>query len=211
LPEGAPLDSKPVTDQLSNALASHQVMTFVFFDKLGTDPDRLLDRWASEHLFKLSEWWVFGGRVADYLVGTPECSRKTSQSVVFGDLIVLESASKAIIQVGSEPFICVRLVWRTKGAIDRSYKVAAHLINGAGEIIAQYDSVPASYLAPTTTWVPEQAVIDQFGIRLSDDLPMGRYEVDIIVYDEVTGKRLPLPSTVGDQGSFPIGEIFITD
>lgn len=209
LPDAVPLNSKLVTSQLSEASTNHQLMTFVFFNKVGTDPDRLLDQWATQHLFKLSEWWVFGGRVVDYLVGTQECFDAVPKTAIFGDLIILKSAGEAVVAAGGDRFACIHLVWQAKSSTDRSYKVAAHVVDKAGEVIAQYDSVPVGYLAPTNTWAPGQPIIDQFGIRLPDDIAAGRYEVRIIVYDEASGERLSLSKPGGTSDSFIIGEINI--
>lgn len=211
LPDTVQLDAERVTSQLSDVSTNYQLMTFVFFDEVGTDPQRLLDQWATRHLFKLSEWWVFGGRVVDYFVGTPECFNSTSKKTTFGDVVVLDSASEAIVEAGSDRFVCIRLLWQAKSQIDRSYKVAAHIINESGKVIAQYDSVPVSYLAPTNTWLPGQTIIDQFGIQLPDDISAGRYEVHVIVYDEASGERLSLSDPGDSQESFLIGEVSITD
>ncbi len=79
------------------------------------------------------------------------------------------------------------------------------------EVIAQYDSVSVGYLAPINTWVPGQPVIDQFGIRLPDNISAGRYEVRVIVYDEASGERLLLSEPSGDPEFFLVGEIIVVD
>jgi hypothetical protein len=59
-------------------------------------------------------------------------------------------------------------------------------------MVAQYDSVPKGFLAPTYTWKPGEAVTDRFAIRLPPGTPAGTYSVVIALYNENGFARLPV-------------------
>lgn len=166
-------------------------------------------QWFAQSLFRISGWWIFDRQVTDYLVGDPDCFSVSPQTAEFGNRILLKSAGKALVEAGAERYICVRLEWQSSGQIERSYKIAAHVVNDTGQVIAQYDGVPAGYLAPTNTWTPGQLVIDHFAIRLPANTVDGQYEVRIIVYDEASGERLSLSGPNNGSDSFTIGGIEI--
>jgi hypothetical protein len=73
--------------------------------------------------------------------------------------------------------------------MDTSYVVAVHVVNAAGEIVAQHDSIPGGGLYPTTVWEVNAPVHDRFVITLPGDLARDRYTLRLIVYDPATGVR----------------------
>ena len=101
--------------------------------------------------------------------------------------------------------LMLTLYWRALGQIDRSYTVFVHILNADGQIVAQGDAAPAQGLTPTQTWVQNEIVADPHPIDLPADLPSGRYQVAIGMYDPATGARLP----VIDADGQPQGDAMI--
>ena len=58
-------------------------------------------------------------------------------------------------------------------------------------MVAQRDSPPRGGLAPTTLWLPGDAILDDYAIDLPASLPAGDYRVEVGLYDPATGERLP--------------------
>jgi uncharacterized membrane protein len=96
--------------------------------------------------------------------------------------------------------LAVWLSWSTLGqALDRDYTVFVHLLDEAGDRVAQGDGVPG-YLGalPTTLWQPGVSVLDRHVVSLPADLAAGQYSLRIGWYDLQSGERLLLSS--GDDG-----------
>ncbi|MFQ6015934.1 MAG: glycosyltransferase family 39 protein [Anaerolineae bacterium] len=83
------------------------------------------------------------------------------------------------------------LYWQAKGEMDRSYTVFTHLIDEAGHIWAQKDSLPVGGQRPTTGWVPGEFIADKYRLVLEADTPPGQYVIEVGLYDAATGQRLP--------------------
>lgn len=72
------------------------------------------------------------------------------------------------------------------------YAIFAHLLNDAGEKVAQLDWQPHDDWGPRpmTTWIEAASIVDRQRITLPSDLPAGNYHLVIGVYNWQTGERL---------------------
>ena len=86
----------------------------------------------------------------------------------------------------------VRLYWRGEDKASVSYTVFVHLIDGENRIWGQVDSVPVQGQYPTTGWLPEEIVADDYALAVAADAPAGAYRLEIGMYDAASGVRLPL-------------------
>ena len=93
----------------------------------------------------------------------------------------------------------IYLYWQSQGNISASYKVSVQVLNSAGQLVAQDDSIPAQWTSPTTTWQPEETLVDLHAIQLGPDLPPGDHTVLAVLYSEADGKRLALVNDSGHQ------------
>ena len=97
----------------------------------------------------------------------------------------------------------LRLVWQALAEMDRSYAISVQLLDRAGRLVAQHDSMPALGAAQTAGWLPGQVVEDEHPLRLPEQLAPERYTVLVLAYDPATGQRLP---TAGGD-SVVLGEL----
>jgi hypothetical protein len=81
------------------------------------------------------------------------------------------------------------LYWESVTAVSDSYKVFIHVMDAAGNIVAQMDRPPVNGLAPTHRWQPGDLIRDPYQIPLPD-LPPGEYQVRVGLYTDANG-RLP--------------------
>ncbi len=84
----------------------------------------------------------------------------------------------------------VPLVWRAETPIPTSYHAFVHLVDEAGNILAQSDGVPAGWTRPTTGWLPGEYIVDVHTLTLPAELPPGQLTFRVGLYDPVTGSRL---------------------
>ncbi|MDQ4077136.1 MAG: DUF2723 domain-containing protein [Chloroflexota bacterium] len=105
----------------------------------------------------------------------------------FGEEIILVDATwpEEAPQPGETLDFLLR--WTALDAPLRPYTLFVHLVNEAGEIVAQADAPPDP---PTDTWVRGDTWSDVRVLPLPDSLPSGRYTLRIGLYD-ATG-RLPV-------------------
>jgi len=88
-----------------------------------------------------------------------------------------------------------RLWWRTEVPPPQDYSIGLHLLNAAGELVAQSDGVIQHYATTqvnTSAMQPGQIYIDHRSLTLPPALPSGDYQLVLVVYDWQTGERLLL-------------------
>jgi hypothetical protein len=80
------------------------------------------------------------------------------------------------------------LVWHASTVVDVDYTVFIHVLDAAGNIVAQGDVMPVGNGFPTSLWAADEYIVDSDYI-FSDLLP-GSYDVRVGLYDQATGTRL---------------------
>ncbi len=75
------------------------------------------------------------------------------------------------------------------------YTVSVQLIDETQRKAAQHDSPPLGSTAPTTTWQPNQNVVDAIPLTVYPDAAAGAYSVQIALYRHAEGAIVHLPVT----------------
>lgn len=83
----------------------------------------------------------------------------------------------------------ITLVWQAQGETAVSYRVFVHLVDAAGQIVAQSDGEPANWARPTSGWAPGEYVTDAHTLTLPAD-PPANLTLRVGLYDPATGARL---------------------
>jgi hypothetical protein len=94
------------------------------------------------------------------------------------------------------------LYWQldTTAPLPLDYTVFLHLTDSQGLLLREpADSPPLEGDWPTSAWLPGHQVADARLIALPPELPAGRYNLRVGLYDPVTGVRLPAFRTDGSQ------------
>lgn len=104
--------------------------------------------------------------------------------------------SRSVVAAGDD--LRLTLFWQTLMHTGRDYTVFVHLtsVEDASRIWAQIDQQPAGGHRPTSTWRPAETVADEYVLKLPVDLPRGRYQLTIGMYDLDTMQRLPVHSSL---------------
>jgi hypothetical protein len=91
------------------------------------------------------------------------------------------------------------LYWQALEPMDIPYTVFTHLLDEANQVRGQMDSQPQGGARPTTGWVPQEYLRDEYQLILAADAPPGDYVVEVGMYDASTPefRRLPLVDSAG--------------
>ncbi len=124
---------------------------------------------------------------------TPRAQNATQFS--FGkqiDLIGYDLNSAKAAQ--PSPGLDLTLYWKRAAPIDSDYTVFVHVLDSTGKVVDQKDIQPAQGDNPTSLWDDGEIVPDEYKFSL----PSGAYRVEIGLYREQTGERLPVTDAKGN-------------
>jgi len=99
--------------------------------------------------------------------------------------------------------VSLKLYWKVTGTANTRYTVFVHVLDPGGRLIAAFDGEPAGGKLPTTTWLPGEYIEDAHDFRL----PPGAKKIAIGLYDQATGRRLPVVASgkvTGDKVIIPL-------
>jgi hypothetical protein len=99
---------------------------------------------------------------------------------------------------GSGQQLGVYLYWQADQLLSQRYKVFVHVINAQGKLVAQHDGEPQVGADPTDEWKPGQVVCDFHMVSLDHPSSPGLYSIRVGLYDEDSGKRLPVLNAGGN-------------
>ena len=119
------------------------------------------------------------GTLEDWYDQHPEAS--------FGEIITLEGYTLAPAGDG----LAVTLFWRAVDSPQVDYTTFVHVVDAAGEIVAQADAQPRQGRYPTSIWSPGELVVDELAVGA---IPPGEYQVYVGWYRWDTLERLPVTS-----------------
>ena len=86
----------------------------------------------------------------------------------------------------------VTLTWRPAAPLPASYTLFAHLLDAAGNLVAQQDQPPLQGFYPSDRWLPDAAFQDTVTLTLPTGAPPGDFRLRVGWYDPASGQRLPL-------------------
>lgn len=75
------------------------------------------------------------------------------------------------------------LVWQARANMEKPYTVFVHLLDGTGKVVAQKDAQPGSGARPTTGWVENEYIADNYELALPPNIAPGKYQIEIGWYD----------------------------
>jgi hypothetical protein len=97
--------------------------------------------------------------------------------------------SPAVARPGE--MLAVKLYWQSDGQVTADRHVFVHLINEAGELVAQSDGAPVRGERPTWSWLEDEIVEDTYALEIPPALEPGLYTVSAGMYDYESQVRLP--------------------
>jgi len=188
-------------------VAGRQRAWLVLFGAPATyDPDHRAEAWLAAHGYKAYYASYPGSYVTLYVLGASEPPLQPANiEFTNGPRLTGYAYSPQVARPGDTLF--VTLQWQAVAPMAVDYTVFTHVSNTDGVPVAQLDSQPASGTRPTTTWTPNETILDRRAVILPTDLPAGQYTIEIGLYDLNTGQRLLL-TTGSDQVN--LGSVQVT-
>jgi hypothetical protein len=184
LPRGRP-DPAIVEPELASIAANHDRLYALFWGAEQRDPEGVIERWLDNHAFKATEEWVGDVRFVVYAIAP--AGEATPSGATFtgldGETITLHEYAVGPTAARPGDAIAVRLAWSADATPGRAYKVFLHLLDGAGNVVAQRDGEPGGAPRPTTSWTAGEQVTGNHGLLLPPDLPPGEYALRLGLYD----------------------------
>ncbi len=195
-----PARYEEVAARLEAITARHPRLFALFYAEREADPDGWQEQWLNANTHKVHEQWVGNIRLAVFAAPRGDLAAACCADARFGDHIRLVEA-RSQLQARTGDMLAVLLRWSGDAQIERRYKVFLHIGAADRPPLAQFDSEPAQGARPTFTWQVGEVIHDRRGVWLRD-VPPGRHDVFIGLYDAESGARLPITldgAPIGDR------------
>ncbi|MDE0464002.1 MAG: hypothetical protein OXH93_16410 [Caldilineaceae bacterium] len=105
--------------------------------------------------------------------------------------------------------LTLRLFWETGDGVSNDWITFIHMLDGHGDLVAQFDGPPLGGLLPTSQWHGDALYIDRREITLPGGLAQGDYHLRVGLYDFATGERLPLRPRDAEDNQFEDGQLLV--
>ncbi|MBI1876941.1 MAG: hypothetical protein HYR94_01670, partial [Chloroflexi bacterium] len=137
-------------------------------------------------------------------VTVPEAQPQNPLNISFGDQITLLGfdLNPAEGTQAKSKIVNLKLYWRADSPPPTDYTVFIHLLDPAGNPAAQFDRPPAAGAYPTSLWDPGEIIAHE---HLLQNLPPGRYTIQVGLYRPDTGERLAVAGS--PDGAIKLAEI----
>jgi hypothetical protein len=192
LPEGPAVEEGSTEVQVRGIMASHDRVHALFWGAEERDPHGLIEGWLGQYGHKVAERQFGNLRLALYASDdkTPSATERYLDGVRLGDEIELVAYRLSEDALGPGGILRLTLYWQALGQMDQDYTVFTHLIDSSNRIWAQHDSQPQGGQRPTSQWAEGEVVVDEHELILADDAAAGEYQIEVGMYDWVSGQRL---------------------
>lgn len=170
----------------SLARESSVIWLVVYRQMLGSGTTEIID-WLSLNAYAANGASLPDSEVYPFVTGTPSVASERLDAVFQGGIRLLRVAWPAVIH--PREAIPIDLSWGG-GDTSRNLRVFVHLVDAAGQTVAQHDGIPRNARAPVPAWSPGAVIDDRHGLLAPLNLSPGRYWLEIGLYDD--SGRLPL-------------------
>ena len=180
--------SRELTRILSQAQPDLMVAFPLWRWEIATNPLVAVERY---HVATSTHTIIFQQDAYVYEMTWPYVAQADPQrrlDVMLGDGLRLLGVDTAV----TPDALSLTLFWQSVAPVAANYDVFIHVLNEAGQIVAQADRQPVGGLAATSVWQPGDMVRDPLTITLPPDLAAGTYTVQAGMYLRETGVRLPV-------------------
>jgi len=100
-------------------------------------------------------------------------------------------------EIKAGDMLTLTLYWKALVEMDTSYTVFVHILDSENKVRGQRDSLPGGGTLPTTGWLANEVIADQYQAPVQPDAPSGQYVIEIGMYQAETGQRLPVINQKG--------------
>jgi hypothetical protein len=133
---------------------------------------------------------VWAGEAALEPIQWPQLPSGSPPMAVFEGSIELAGVDRSQPTVRPGEVLTVTLHWRSLDSITEDYTGFVHLVDPAGNDVAQDDHAPLNGQYPTRLWSDKTVLSDPYRLELPNDLEDGTYELWGGLYRPASGQRL---------------------
>jgi mannosyltransferase len=195
LPQAINSDDAATEAEVKALLTSGAERIFVlYWGDAERDPRRVVEKTLAAHSYEVNSAWYGDVRLVQYAV-PGQTGPYVEANQQFGETITL--LAYALNGQSQRPgnVLTLALRWQSSQRLATRYRVTVQLLNQQGGLAAQRDAEPGNNMAITTVWQPNTPIDDAHGLLLPANLPPGRYQLIVALYElENPAVRLSIAS-----------------
>jgi mannosyltransferase len=194
LPRQRPVNAGQTVQELETISSANRRLFAVFWATEESDPARVVEGWLDEHAYKALDSWRGNVRLVVYSLPAVRSSRDIQHPLdtVLGDRVALLGYTLPTEAVRAGDVMQLTLFWKALAPLPARYRVFVHLLDADNHIVGQRDAEPGGGVRLTTTWKPDEIIVDNYGIVIRPGTPPGPYRVELGLYAVDGGQRLPV-------------------
>lgn len=207
LPRGLGGDDDATRAETELLVTQNNRIFLVLWGQTERDPNATVQSTLDANAFVVDRQWYTDVELVQYAVlDTPPDTPQSLVDVQFGDVMTLTgfSLSEDEFLVGRGEALGVTLYWQAETEITERYKISVQVLTPQGFLADQHDSEPANNLRPTTSFMPNEVVVDNHGLILNTNLPAGEYSLNVVVYNANPPSERLQPSTGEPNAILPL-------
>jgi hypothetical protein len=159
-------------------------------------------------------WWVLSPSTEPCRLGSLSISGSalSADAINFNNQIVLDTVRVETPTSGRGQVVVVSAQWRGLQPMTEDYTVFVHLLGPDGIVHGQVDAWPVQGTRATSSWPINETIQDRFEVRVPDDAPTGKYQVEVGWYLLATLDRLSVVTSdgVAVDDKFIAGQVVIS-
>lgn len=155
------------------------------------DPDRGVETWLNSRADLMREDPISTFRLRLYATAREFLPARTPVSIRLGEFATLIGYRRA--QERGDTLLS--LYWQPVKGITQSYTAFAHALGPDGRVLAQQDNPPVNGARPTSSWKPEELIVDQYRLAGTG----ANVPIEVGMYDPRTMTRVPLYDGAGSR------------
>jgi hypothetical protein len=168
-------------------------------DPVGFDAMRLVPNYLSGRGLRALEFDYDSGKVMLFDLRRLDAEWQLLDAR-FGDAIRLDAYRIAVDAEAAR----ISLRWTADAVPEADYHVGCHILNDAGMLVAQTDSLPRGGAARTVEWRAGDVIEDGCAVPLPPDLPSGMYTAAVVLYTYPELARAEVTGSDGAPGDLAI-------
>lgn len=199
LPRLRPVESAAAVQDVGEILQKTRRLFAIYFATGQGDPQGVIEGELAKRAFKAVDEWHGNVRFTVYgVAGNPSAASEPVGARV-GEDVVLESFRLDSQALAPGDVLALTLNWRVQQDPQTRNKVFVHLLNGAGQVVAQRDGEPVADRRMTTTWKAGEIIQDNYGVWIDSATLAGSYAIEVGMYREADRVRLPILASDGKE------------
>jgi hypothetical protein len=121
------------------------------------------------------------------------------EMAVFANGVALLGAAVASSDPDPGDWVRFTLYWRAVRAVPADYTVFTQLLGPDGRVWGQHDNPPVGGWYPTSLWLPEEVVTDDYAVRIDPAAAPGDFRLIVGMYDPTTSERAGIIAGAGND------------